>query len=307
MSISDDVTLTDKEALSYLDENLRMASVEQMLSADRETLLNAIIAAMHRHLPFHTVKNLVTPQENRHLPTLEEIKEDMHEGTGGLCYTLNVFCRVLLRALGYDVVFVPSDCRGYKDVHMLLMVRHLTAEGSSHMVDVGSGCPSFRAISFDFEGETSPVYQDSFLRYRFVRQGDAVVRQHAIITDQDRAEEFEATTGEWFSYITIHYKKYVRMDYFKDTTTAFYTVVNPDVPFLTSLRCLAFPDNRFICIKDTTLLKEKEGGRVEKSYFRSRDEILSAFLLYFPQFPRSVILTAMNDQNVSFDFNKKVE
>lgn len=87
-------------------------------------------------------------------------------------------------------------------------------------------------------------------------------------------------------------------DYFDDTTTAFYTVVNPDVPFLTSLRCLAFPDDRFVCIKDTTLLKEGEEGRVQKSYFRSRDEILSAFQRYFPQFPESMIIAATSDLNM---------
>nr|XP_054769439.1 uncharacterized protein LOC129277264 [Lytechinus pictus] len=305
MSTGDDIKMTEEEAFSYLQDNLHMTSAKQRRQANRESFLNEIVVAIHRHLPWHTVKNLNTPQEKRHLPTLEEIKEDMYEGTGGLCYTLNVFCSMLLQALGFEVAYVPSDVRGYKDVHILLMVRHLTAEGSSHMVDVGSSSPLFRAISFDFEGETSPVYQDSFLRYRFVRQGDSVVQDHATSSDPHMAAEFDGTTSEWFTYLTIHYKRYVGIDFFKDTTRAFYTVVNPDVPFLTSLRCLAFPDNRFICIKDTTLLKENEDGRVEKSYFRSRDEILSAFRLYFPQFPRSMILTAMNDEYVSFDFNKQ--
>ncbi|XP_030853069.1 uncharacterized protein LOC115929066 [Strongylocentrotus purpuratus] len=199
--------MTEEEAFSYLRENLLMTSAAEKLCVDREPFLNDIIAAMQHHLPFHTIKSPVTPHEERHLPTLQEIKEDMFAGTGGLCYALNVFCRMLLRALGFDVVFVPSDCRGYKDVHMLLIVRHLTAVGSNHMVDVGSRCPSFRAISFDFTGQTSPAYHDSFLRYRFVREGDAVVRQHTIISDSDRAEVFDATSGERFSYITIHYKK----------------------------------------------------------------------------------------------------
>lgn len=94
------------------------------------------------------------------------------------------------------------------------------------------------------------------------------------------------------------------MDYFNRTTTAFYIVVNPDVPFQTSLRCLAFPDDRFVCIKHTTLLKEGEEGRVQKSYFRLLDEILSAFQRYFPQFPEVMIPAAMSDENVSFDVNK---
>nr|XP_054769440.1 uncharacterized protein LOC129277265 [Lytechinus pictus] len=175
MSTGDDIKMTEEEAFSYLQDNLHMTSAKQRRQANRESFLDEIVVAIHRHLPWHTVKNLNTPQEKRHLPTLEEIKEDMYEGTGRPLLHTQRILQDVASSVGFEVAYVPSDVRGYKDVHILLMVRHLTAEGSSHMVDVGSSSPLFFHF-FRLRGETSPVYQDSFLRYRFVRQGDSVVQ-----------------------------------------------------------------------------------------------------------------------------------
>ena len=212
---------------------------------------------------------------------------------------------MLLRALGFRVSLVPSDeqkkSQYMRDAHIVLLAHDVAFKGSAHLVDFGAGYPTFHAIPLDSE-HASPEYKDSYLCYRFIRQGDIIVRQHTTETDPACAKD--CTEDGWFSFYFIYVNKPVDVSYFSKTITPIYTDIHSGLPFLVSLRCFAFPNGRFVCIKDTTLLLENTDGRVVKSYFKSRDEILAAFARYFPQFPEEMINDAMNDENVKLDFTK---
>ena len=303
--IEDNFRITIDEAFSFLTNVLCVTEPERKLKANQEAFVGDILRAMYHHIPWQTVKNLATPRSERHLPTLAEVKEDVISKLGGRCYTFNVYGMMLLRALGYEVSLVPATVINLVDCHTLLTISNLTNPGSKHMVDFGAGSPSFRPIPLDFE-EMSPEYTDSFLRYRFVRQGETIIRQHTIESDPAHAGAFKdfAVDDKWFSFFFIHADRPVTAAHFTNIISHFYTDPNHPSGFSLGMYCYSYPNGRLVSIKDTTLLLEDEEGRVQKSYFRSRKEILAAFARYFPQVPHTMIEAAMADGNIKLDYNK---
>ena len=87
--------------------------------------------------------------------------------------------------------------------------------------------------------------------------------------------------------------------------TGLYTDVNYNgSQFLSTLFCLAYPNGNLVYIKNATLIVEDQAGRVQKSYPRSRDEIVNAFARYFPQIPESMVKAAIDNENVKLDYTK---
>ena len=303
----DEDCLTTGEALAFLRDVLGMASPEEQLKTDREAFLGEFMRAMLHHMPFQTIRTISTPQRDRHLPTLDDIKRDMSAKFGGRCYHLNSFSWLVLRALGYNVSLMTCDLRQHKNVHVALLVHDLTSKGSKHLVDVGNAYPTFHPIPLHDFADVSPEYHHSYLRYRFVREGSSViVRQHWIESDPARREEFgEWSKDGWYFYFYMHVDKPVDHAHFQHVMGRMYTDAhNGMTPFLRSARSVAYPDGRWVCIKDTTLLVEDSEGKVHKSYFRSLQELLDAYARYFPQFPPDMVKSALQDENVKLDFNK---
>ncbi|XP_071501060.1 uncharacterized protein [Diadema antillarum] len=301
--MSDNAEMTMEEALWFISDVLDVTSPESRLKADRPTFLQDLIDAWKQHIPFQSVSAIAVPQQQRHLPSFEEIKKDVFAKIGGLCYVHNVFFYVFMQTLGYNVTLVTCDI-SFADSHVIIMAHNLTSEGSMHMVDVGSGYPTFTAVPCDFERE-SPEYHDSFLRYRFVRDGDLIIRQHHADTDPRAALWPDRVKDGWYSFIYIHYKEPKKISYFDAVMTRIYTTVLPSPPYLSSPRCMTWPNRRLVCIKDATLLQEIEKGHVQKSYFRSPDEILTAFAKHFPDFPADMVKATWADEHVKCDFNKE--
>ncbi|XP_071511669.1 uncharacterized protein [Diadema antillarum] len=151
--------------------------------SDPVALLNEILYSWQENIPYQTIRSIATPKKDRHLPTLPEIKNDIMAKFGGCCYHHNVGCYMVIKALGYQVALVPGDANGFRSAHVAIIVFNLSGEGSKHMADVGTGgWPTFQLIPLDFERE-SPEYHESFLIYKFVRQGDLILRQHNAESD----------------------------------------------------------------------------------------------------------------------------
>ena len=308
MSINEvNFTITSEEAFSLLADVLCIPEPEKKLEVNRVAFFGEFMKAMYHHIPWQTISILSTPPQERHLPTPAEIRNDIPTKIGGLCYTRDVFAIGLQRALGYDVILVPSTFLTNKDSHIVLIAENLTGPGSKHLADVGLSVPSFRPIPLDFE-ETSPEYQDSYLRYRFVRRGDDVIRQHSFETDPTGYGKDLKDSKEdgWFSYITIHVKRPVDVAHFTPTVGRAYTNVKSGLNILYTIHCCAYPNGRLVYIKNTTFMIQDEEGRVQKSYLRSRDEMVAAFARHFPQIPEKMIQAAIDDENVQLDYTREL-
>ena len=141
----------------------------------------------------------------RRRPTLEEIKADILSGAGGVCYNLNTATFYLLKALGFDVVLVRAKVLSTvmrPSNHIIVHARNVEKPGDAFLVDIGTGFPTFRAISLDFEKE-SPVYRGSFHEYKFIRHEGKILRMHRDGNQSSRGHlfgiEFHIVDG-WFCF-----------------------------------------------------------------------------------------------------------
>ncbi|XP_072179006.1 uncharacterized protein [Diadema setosum] len=282
-----------------------MASPENKMEVDPKALLHELVLAWQHHVPFQTITSIATPHEDRHVPTMPEIKDDILKKMGGCCYQNNVGCYEILRALGFDVSLIACDIKN-RNNHPVPIVNNISHPGSQHLVDVGtSGYPTFLPVPLDFDKE-SPEFHHSYLVYKFVREGDTIIRLHRADCDPAGAQRFGVKDG-WYPFMVIHHKNPVEAAHFKVTMEKIYIKVLPSPPFLISPRVSAFPDGRFVCINNTTLLLESEEdpGKVQKTYLKSLDELLDTYARFFPQLPRQLVQTALADANVHLNFDKE--
>ncbi|XP_071507516.1 uncharacterized protein [Diadema antillarum] len=298
--------MTSEEGFRFVRDVLHVASPEDKMTIDPKGLLDDIVCSWQQFIPYQTIRSIATPNKERHRPTLLEIKNDILAKYGGRCYHSNVGCFMVIKALGYHAALVPGDVLGRKSAHVVVIVYNLSGEGSKHMADVGTGgWPTFQLIPLDFKKE-SPEYHESFSRYKFVRRGDLILRLHNAENDSAGAAFFEKTLKDgWYTYAEIHHEMPVDVSHFDDIMSMLYTTISEDSPLLTLIWCMAFPNRRLLSIRNTTLLMEKEEGQVEKTYFRSREEMIATFSRFFPQFTEAMLNAAMDDENIKLDFNRK--
>ncbi|XP_071508761.1 uncharacterized protein [Diadema antillarum] len=305
VELTSDEVMTSEEAFTFVHEVLEVTSPKEKMASDPVAFLHEILYSWQANMPFQTVHSIATPKKDRHRPTLLEVKNDILVKLGGRCYHNNVGCYMVMKALGYQVSLVPANTVSIKSTHAVIMVYNLSGEGSKHLADMGTGgWPTFQPIPLDFEKE-SPEYHESFLIYKFVRQGDVIVRLHNVESDPAGANFYKASfKDEWYTYASIRFNTPVAVSHFDNVMTRLYTQVNDDLPLLSKLLCIAFPKGRFLSINNTTLLEEQENGWVKKTYLRSRDEIIDVFKRHFPHFDESTIHAAMDDEFVKLDFSK---
>ena len=83
--------------------------------------------------------------ENRHVPTIQEIvHESGFSGTGGLCFQLNYFFKLLLQFLGYAVFAIAGTIGVTIGSHIMLVVK--MSEDEMYLIDVGCGNPTSQLV-----------------------------------------------------------------------------------------------------------------------------------------------------------------
>ena len=302
MSASSDFSLTVDEAMRFLRDVLGMESPERRLETNQEGFLEDLMKLFRHHLPWQSISALSTPRKDRRPPTAAEIKRDMFAGVAGICFYLNLFGWMLLRALGFHASAVTCNFLEFKDMHVAVVVLDLTQKGSRHLVDFGNSYPTWRIIPLDFE-QVSPEYHDSFLRYRFAREGDVLIRQHSVDTDLANAHYTNHIKDGWYYFLYIYDNvPLTDADIVKGMNNAFSQI--EEALFFYVPRCVSYPGGRLLTISGTTLLKEDEEGVCHKTFLRSREDIIDAFAQHFPQFSADMIRAALADENVKLDFEK---
>ena len=267
--------LSEEEAIHFVVNVLEIPKPLEKKRENPHGLLNELILSFLGTIPFQSMGLMSLKPEDRHLPTLAEIRKDVMSGVGGLCYTLNTFMKFLLQALGYDVYFVASNI-GYPNNHIITVVQNLTKPGDKHLVDVGVGYPTFEAIPLDFEHE-SPVYLHSFLWYKFVREGDTIARWHG---KGESTPEYPLVNG-WRKVCIIDPTPR-NLEFFAEPMHTVYTTPDPS-PFHTSLRAIIFTNKKAMCIKDMSFLVEDDNHELQETKMVHRDRLLETTAQYFPQ------------------------
>ncbi|XP_063955217.1 uncharacterized protein LOC129261313 [Lytechinus pictus] len=297
MASTDEYKITKEEAFHFLDNVLQIESAEMKLKANKVKFLEDVIKAMHHHIPYQTIKRIAMPDEERRLPTAAGIKSDITSKLGGLCYQLQIFSWMLLRALNFDAHLVPMDGMRRENIHVGIVLKDLTCQGSKHLFEVGTSLPTHRLVPLHFD-QGSPEYNDSCMTYRFIHdQNGTFIFQPRVSSVSSLATKYpELIDGKWFSFGFIHTEQTVLVSHFDSATYMRKLFTNVDELFcFIGLLCVSYPNGRLVSIKNSKLTLVDEANQMQHFQFRSDDDFLEAFQRYFPQYPESMIRAAMKN------------
>ena len=227
-------------------------------------------------------------------PSPEEIKRDALAGKGGLCYTINVFMKWLLEALGYDVYCVCGKV-GDGVGHLAIIVNNVVKRGDRFIFDAGMGYPTFELTPLDFETETE-IYSHSFLKYKFMWEGELVVRCH-----QRKAKSSDPL--DLPGNMDNDWKKVMHIDltprelgFFDDLVNVIYTDVECKItPLNNSLRIVGYNEHTFkpVILKDAALLIEGDSSSLKEVKVNSSEEMLKIIEEHYPSLKSDGILALM--------------
>ncbi|XP_033114787.1 uncharacterized protein LOC117115196, partial [Anneissia japonica] len=274
-------TLSDVEVKIFLEEVLFIEDAETKFTHNKEKLLREILYQFLHVEPFQNIVCLGTKPEDRHLPPFDEIKENLFRKRGGRSYVANQFMKILLEKIGYDVYHTASSVLKAKNNHVCTLVRDLNQVGDLHMADVGIGYPTWDPIPLNFEVE-SPVYHVGFLYFKFQRNGDIITRLH------------KHDKRTWHEFMVMQTTPCELTD-MQPVMTAMYTVLGAyNSPYLKSLTCVIFKNDKLVAFKDSTFLYENDDHQLQVEQITTRKKRVSKILIHFPQFTCNMVEAALD-------------
>lgn len=280
--------LTPEEANYFVTEVLQVGPV---LEKERLSLLDDIIEAFQREIPFQNITACGTAPEKRHLPTWLEIKNDVFAKVGGLCLHLHVFLKELLTALGYDVYYAKATIRAPFD-HIGLVAVNVSFVGSKHLVEA-AGFPTFQAIPLDFEG-FSEIYHRSFLRQKFeMRAGGRLLWYHEARYEALPFSKYEMTDDGFYKFAEYDINTPYTFDPFKPYLEKCFTVEG----FSFVLECpkaTKFVRRTLVAIKLAFQLSENEWKGIKRTQIENFDSYVNLFSEIFPEISREVVEVVAN-------------
>ncbi|KAJ8040601.1 hypothetical protein HOLleu_14941 [Holothuria leucospilota] len=281
------MAMSKLEAITFLNDVLDISTSSLRSGEPSLDLLNLIIKRFQHVIPFQSVSCCAVPPNQRRLPSWSDIKHDLLEKRGGLCYVIHVFMKELLSAVGYDAFYASADWKDADD-HIGLVVQDMTGLGSKHLVEVASAFPVFQAIPLDFETE-SPEYVFSYLRQKFVRTTNGAVSWYHEMPPFSGCKT--TSDGNWYKCLTIYVNTPRDLSFFEPRLTKWFTVEENN-PFLRAPRAVKFDDGKLVAIKDKLLL-EGSDRQVMKEQISNLQQLLQKYNDLFPQFPRHLIEDAV--------------
>ena len=287
-----------KKTENFLKNDLTLPIPKDLSSlspSERLDLLNVSIQRFFHRIPFQNILLISEAPENRRLPTLDEIVEDVVSGRGGLCFTDNSFFKLALERLGFDAFHVAASVSAPHS-HIIIAVRSVMSEGDCYVVEVGCGYPSFSAISVDFERE-SATYKDSYCTYKLIKrarvEGDEAdpYDVYGRWQKQDGVrpilpKDVRGEDGSWYRFydFTLEPRS---LEFFVPYIGPLYYIPPGIGPFHKMISISQFPDGKGVTFKSVidssngtsgkttkkfVLILEQEDGKSSKKTFLVDDE-----------------------------------
>ncbi|RUS68546.1 hypothetical protein EGW08_023692 [Elysia chlorotica] len=299
--MSDYCMFTKKEALQFARDRLGVVKLDQRLATDRRGALDDITTAFQTRLPFNNLSLMSAARDDRRVwrrPTLEEIKQDILSGIGGLCFSLNVANFFILKALGFNVLLASATIAG-RETHVTVYAQNVERAGDTYLAEASVGYPTFRAICLDCE--ESPVYRDSFLEYKYMKRDGKLLRLHRH-GDLGCWRNVEPVLIDGWRVVytaQLHGTANVEEFYPKFDKLYVYRLQAKD-PLITQFhavfRLVQSPGNRAVMISNRKLILENENGSLETIPLDGGDEeILAAVRRYFPGIPAEMARRALGN------------
>ncbi|CAB4044003.1 arylamine N-acetyltransferase 1-like, partial [Paramuricea clavata] len=255
--------------VELLQSSWGVRNFEERLKNDRKNLADEIVRVIHENVAFQSVTVL---DDIHKRPTLLSTK-------------------------------VPSVVTGNHTApnnHVLLLIDGIENESNLHLVDCGTGFPTFRTISLNFS-EESPIFTDGFLEYKYIRFDGKILRMHGegdtFKRNNPPIEGLDFFIGRWRRFYSFDPDHRPR-DPHKPADDVYRTVAAGLTTFTsTSPRAVWFPRKRAVAIANNKLFVENETGELVTTHLNSDEEILKAFQEHFPQFKQDTVRRALAEWN----------
>ena len=290
-----------EESLAYIRDVLGITKPEEEMKRNRLEFLNKLICAFHVAMPFQNVTLMSKPLSERHVPSIAEVKQSMLSGIGGLCFTLNLTLFMIFRSVGFDVYLNLSRVfpeTNDKDDHLLLLIMNVKVEGDMYLVDGGAGHPTFQVISLDFEVE-SPVYHESYLRYKFIKIGEKfrrLIDRSILLLSHDTSSDVPKS-GEFVPFYEFRINPTSDIEQLGSHMDLVYR--NPEqTPFHKSIRAIRFRNKKLVLISNCKLVLEADDGKISITILADDEAIVAAFHEYFPEFDESCVRKALQNWKI---------
>lgn len=234
------------------------------------------------------------------MSTSQQMKEMCFYGEGGLCYVIAYFCWMLFGALGFSVRLISStvtSTKSFVDNHAIVLIHGLVYETDIHLVDCGSGYPTFRAVSLNFSNE-SPVFKDGFLEYKFIRHDGKILRMHGkgdrLMRNDPPIEGLDFIIGHWrrFYFFDLSRKHEIALE---PVQVACRIVACDLTPFTSIPLAIWFPRKRAVMIIKNKLMLENEKGQLVTTILANDEEVIKAYNKYFSIFKEEKIKRALEE------------
>lgn len=302
--------LTKEEALSFLENVLKIPNPEELIERDPMAFLNTYIYNMITKLPFTNLPHVSQPMNDKHNPTFEECKMAILRREGGHCFYKNTFSKALLDLMGYDTFHVGGNNVGEDqfDTHCGIVVCNLTFPGSLHLAEPGTRRPLYQAIPLDFKTE-SQVYKFHFMRSKFFKREHGILLWCAEAADETAPSEHVLESEGTFWKVQLIYRLNTRRDRAFYLEKGGYRFGIPGlVPTIHQTAFLVgYEGNRILSIvyqRNLAAMGCLAAMRIEyedpaKNEFQllTDKEVLEAILLHFPQYSKQLVQRAIDNVN----------
>lgn len=249
--------------LTVLELNSFLKQIELLKIEITFNFLKEFIFKILSKIPFQNFKMI--ERGFGHLPTEEQIKEDMLSLNGGTCATMNVFAAAVLDKLGFDVSLINGTMMKKND-HIALL---LNFENNLYTIDLGDGQPYFEPIPVN----NDIIREHPFRTYRTVNQLGNLRIDFLI-------------NGDWSTDVTLHLKRKTFKEIYK-TLEQHYTELEFG-PFWNGIRFAFYPNKKIIAIRDKVLIIQKSNS-IEKIEITSEDHLAEVTSQYLPAFKAEIV------------------
>ena len=189
-----------------------------------------------------------------------------------------------------------------EDGHISNIVRDVELKGQMHLVDVGYGDPTFTPIPLDFAKE-SPVFQESYLTYKYVRQPNGkIMRLHAPLDGEEIATGYKKWFDGWWMRSEFQPDVGCDVDFFVNCMTILYHgIASRYIPYFRDVMyVLTYTDGKMVYFANHKYVLETGDGTLHTQVTTSLDELVAAYDRYLPMIPRDRVVACIENLNLKF-------
>ncbi|WP_445716260.1 arylamine N-acetyltransferase [Flavobacterium sp.] len=236
--------LSNADINSFLDY-LKIPHHQKKVSVE---FLNSLALHIALEIPWQNLTMIASGLNT--IPSLEDVKQNVLNGKGGICLDVNRFMFYFLKAVGFNVSYLLLGRNNEEKKHIALLVE---LDNELYFADFGDAQPYFQVIKLDDKN----VLNRGNLQFRIEKKE----ANYYLIKSKNGIDKIQ------YVFDLTSYNE----EDFQDIIKEYYTNIFYG-PFWKSVHFAYYPSKKLKAIKGLTILNENENGEIQKTTYASRKE-----------------------------------